>query len=258
MTPEQRIKEAKQMNQTIETLLNHRSIRKFKDEKLTDEQLDTILKAAQQASTSSYMMAYSIIGVTDEEKKTQLAEISGQDYVKNNGHLLVFCADLYRHTLHATSEEYEQMLSNLENSEHFLVSAIDAALASQNAAIAAEAMGLGICYIGSLRNQLDKVDEILDLPKHVLPLFGMVIGVPDHEPELKPRLPKQAVYFENGYNRDHKQELTDFDKEIAAYYEARQTNNRSDSWTDQMRRRFTKPMRMDVTGIVKKKGFNKQ
>lgn len=246
------------MNETIETLLNHRSIRKFKDEPIKENQLDTILSAAQQASTSSYMMAYTIMGVTDKTKKTQLAEITGQGYVKDNGHLLIFCADLYRHTLHATSEQYEQMLSNLENSEHFLVSAIDAALAAQNAAIAAESMGLGMCYIGSIRNQLDKVDEILGLPKHVIPLFGMVLGVPDHQPDKKPRLPKQAIYFENEYHRDHKAELEAFDKTIAEYYKSRQTNTRHDSWTEQMLRRFTNPMRMDVTGIVKKKGFNKQ
>ncbi|MGR9050416.1 oxygen-insensitive NADPH nitroreductase [Halobacillus faecis] len=246
------------MNETIETLLNHRSIRKFKNTPITDEQLSTILSAAQQASTSSYMMAYTIIGVTDEKKKAQLAEITGQGYVKDNGHLMIFCADLYRHTLHASSEQYEEMLANLENSEHFLVSAIDAALAAQNAAVAAESMGLGICYIGSIRNQLDKVDEILGLPKHVLPLFGMVLGEPDHQPDQKPRLPKEAVYFENEYNRHHKDELGVFDEKIAAYYQSRQTNTRNDSWTDQMLRRFTKPMRMDVTSIVKKKGFNKQ
>ncbi|WP_226578083.1 oxygen-insensitive NADPH nitroreductase [Halobacillus litoralis] len=246
------------MNETIETILNHRSIRKFKDVKISDEQLDLILSSAQQASTSSYMMAYSIIGVTDEEKKAQLAEITGQAYVKNNSHLLIFCADLYRHTLQASEEQYEQMLANLENSEHFLVSAIDAALAAQNAALAAESMDLGICYIGSIRNQLDKVDEILSLPKHVLPLFGMVIGVPDHQPDKKPRLETKAIYFENEYNQDQKDELQAFDKEIAAYYQSRKTNTRSDSWTDQMLRRFTNPMRMDVTGIVKKKGFNKQ
>ncbi|QAS51265.1 oxygen-insensitive NADPH nitroreductase [Halobacillus litoralis] len=245
------------MNETIETIHKHRSIRKFKDTAITEEQLDAILSSAQQASTSSYMMAYSIIGVTDEKKKAQLAEITGQNYVKDNGHLLVFCADLHRHTLNATPEQYEQMTPNLENSEHFLVSAIDAALAAQNAAIAAESMGLGMCYIGSVRNQLDRVDEILSLPKHVIPLFGMVLGVPDAQPDQKPRLPKQAIYFENEY-RDHKETLNEFDESIAAYYQSRKTNTRHDSWTDQMLRRFTNPMRMDVTGIIKNKGFNKQ
>ncbi|MGP4074988.1 oxygen-insensitive NADPH nitroreductase [Halobacillus sp. K22] len=245
------------MNQTIETILNHRSIRKFKDIPLTDEQLDTILSAAQLASTSSYMMAYSIIGVTDPEKKEKLAEITGQEYVKKNGHLFIYCADLRRPTKMASEEEYEQMLPNLENSEHFLVSSIDAALAAQNAAIAAESMDLGICYIGSIRNNLSQVDELLSLPKHVIPLFGMVAGVPDHQPERKPRLPQKGIYFENEY-KESTQAVETFDARIKEYYQSRSSNKRIDSWTDQMLRRFTTPMRMDVTDLVQKKGFNKR
>ncbi|GGF12653.1 FMN reductase (NADPH) [Halobacillus andaensis] len=245
------------MNQTIDTLLNHRSIRQFKNTKLTDEQLDYIIRSAQQASTSSYMMAYTIIGITDAEKKAALAEVSGQPYVKDNGHLLVFCADLHRQTHSATSEDYNQMVDNLENSEHFLVSAIDAALAAQNAAIAAESMGLGICYLGSLRNHLERVDELLALPTHVIPLFGMAIGEPAHQPERKPRLPKSAIYFENEY-QPHDDAIQTFDDQIAEYYQSRSSNNRSDTWTDQMHRRFKKTMRMDVTDLVQKKGFNKR
>lgn len=86
------------MNNTIETILNHRSIRSFTDELLTAEEIDTLVKSAQAASTSSYVQAYSIIGVTDKEKKRKLAALAGnQPYVENNGHLFVFCADLYRH-----------------------------------------------------------------------------------------------------------------------------------------------------------------
>lgn len=245
------------MNEMIENLLSHRSIRKFKSKQLNQQQIESIVSSAQHASTSSYMMAYSIIGVTDESKKEQLAEITGQSYVKHNGHFLIFCADLNRVTVKATSDEYENMLDNLENSEHFLVSAIDAALAAQNAAIAAESMGLGICYIGSIRNNIAAVDELFHLPKHVIPLFGMAIGYPAHHPESKPRLPIDAVYFENGY-QDHKEALDRFDEKIGKYYAKRSENNRKDTWTDQMKRRFQKTIRMDVTDHVKNKGFNKK
>ncbi|MCP3026332.1 oxygen-insensitive NADPH nitroreductase [Halobacillus sp. A5] len=245
------------MNEVIETLLNHRSIRKFKNTKLTSTQIDCIVEAAQQASTSSYMMAYTIIGVTDDSLKASLAEVSGQPYVKENGHLLVFCADLNRQTHSAPPEVSLKMKENLENSEHFLVSAIDAALAAQNAAIAAESMGLGICYLGSLRNDIARVDELLALPPHVIPLFGMAIGEPDHLPDRKPRLPKQAVYFENQY-QFHDEAVQEFDKRIASYYQQRSSNNRSDTWTQQMHRRFSKTIRMDVTDLVQKKGFNKR
>ncbi|UOQ43260.1 oxygen-insensitive NADPH nitroreductase [Halobacillus salinarum] len=245
------------MQSTLETILNHRSIRKFKNTPLTSEQIDTIIDAAQHASTSSYMMAYTIIGITDPAKKEELSRISTQPYVKQNGHLLVFCADLYKPISKASEEEYVKMLPNLENSEHFLVSSIDAALAAQNAALAAESLGLGICFLGSLRNNMGRVDELLHLPKHVIPLFGMAIGVPDHQPEIKPRLPKEAVYFENEY-RHPQNEIDAFDEKISAYYQSRSSNQRKDTWSDQMRRRFLKPIRMDVTDTVQQKGFNKR
>ena len=88
------------MNQTIETLLAHRSVRHFEDKPLSKEQIEMIVISAQAASTSSNIQAYSIIGVTDPEKKKKLAELAGnQSYVQKNGHFFVFCADLYRHEI---------------------------------------------------------------------------------------------------------------------------------------------------------------
>ncbi|MCD5322439.1 MULTISPECIES: oxygen-insensitive NADPH nitroreductase [Pontibacillus] len=246
------------MNQTIHTLLNHRSIRSFTNEVLTEDQINTIVEAAQMASTSSYMQAYTIIGVTDPEKKQELAEITGQSYVKDNGHLFIFCADLYRHGILASDLQKQDMLPNIENTEHFLVSAVDASLAAQNAAVASESMGLGMCYIGSIRNNIKRVDQLLQLPEHVIPLFGMVVGYPDKQPEQKPRLPKRAVYHVNEYNKNQTEELRSFDHTIQDYYKSRKQNSRLDSWTDQMIRRFSHPMRMDVNEFVQSKGMNKR
>ncbi|WP_112180692.1 MULTISPECIES: oxygen-insensitive NADPH nitroreductase [Paraliobacillus] len=248
------------MNETLETLLNHRSIRSFKDKTLTQEELDIILEAASYASTSSYLMAYSIIGVTDQDKKAQLASISNQPYIEKNGHFLLFCADFHRHIRNTSAEEYENMRVNLENTEHFLVATIDATLAAQNAAIAAESMGLGICYIGSIRNDIDKVDALFQLPEHVVPLFGMAIGYPDAQPDQKPRLAKPAFYFENQYisTNDEANYLQKFDEKISDYYQNRTTNQRNDSWTDQMKHALSTPKRARISTYVKEKGFNKR
>lgn len=246
------------MNPTLDTILNHRSIRSFTEQSLSKEQVEQIVKAAQMASTSSYMQAYSIIGVTDPLKKQELAEITGQDYVKNNGHLFIFCADLYRHHVRATDLQKQDMVQNIENTEHLLVSSIDAALAAQNAALAAESLGLGMCFIGSIRNNIQQVDKLLSLPEHVIPLFGMVVGYPAKETQQKPRLSIEAVYFENEYNTKQDESLIQFDRKIKEYYQNRPENKRLDSWTDQMIRRFRSPLRMDVTDYVHKKGLNKR
>lgn len=248
------------MNPVVETILSHRSIRDFEEKKLTKEQIETIIRCAQASSTSSFLQAYSIIGVTDEEKKARLAEIaSNQRHVAKNGHLFVFCADLYRHRI-AFEMEGEQAAKNLESTELFMVALIDAALAAQNAALAAESMGLGICYIGSLRNDLEEVSRILDLPDFVLPLFGLTVGYPAKINEQKPRLALEHIYHENGYEKDKNkyiEQLRAYNETVRSYYRKRTGGLRADTWTGQAVKTLMKNERLYVHDYIKKKGFNK-
>ncbi|RLL45516.1 oxygen-insensitive NADPH nitroreductase [Oceanobacillus piezotolerans] len=248
------------MNSTIETILNHRSIRKFKKEKLSTEQIQLLVKSAQQASTSSHVMAYTIIGITDEKIKKALYEVSGHRHVVDNGHLFIFCGDLHRVQLRATESEKNSMAETIESTEQFIVTIIDAALASQNLAIAAESLGLGICYLGSLRNNINAFSSILNLPDHAIPLFGIAVGYPDQQPELKPRLPMEAVYHENTYKADELQIplLQTFDEEMKAYYKNRSTNKREDTWKQQMIKKYNNSTRMDVSAFVQSKNLNKR
>ncbi|WP_188205619.1 oxygen-insensitive NADPH nitroreductase [Alkalibacillus aidingensis] len=245
------------MNQTIDLLQNHRSIRKFKDQSLSKEQIKTIVKAAQSASTSSYYQAYTIIGITDSQLKAKLRQVSGQQYVEDNGHLFVFCADLNRMYQSQPEEIQEKMKDNIENTEFFMMSAIDGALAAQNAAIASESMGLGICYIGSLRNDINRVNDLLNLPQYVIPLFGMVVGIPDEDPDVKPRFDFDAIYHENQYGYQH-EHVERFDQTTKQYYVDRSFNTKQDSWSQQVGRKLSNPIRMDVTDFVKNKGLNKR
>jgi FMN reductase (NADPH) len=249
------------MNQVIETLLNHRSIRKYEDRSLTDEQIRTLVECAQAASTSSYMQAYSIIGVKDKKKKKKLAELAGnQPYVETNGHLFVFCADLFRHEVVAEMEG-KDITASIESTEKFMVAVIDAALAAQNTAIAAESMGLGICYIGGLRNHLEEVSQLLQIPKRVIPLFAMTVGYPLHESGKKPRLPFEHIYHEEAYDQDKnrlKAQLDEYNKTIQDYYVKRTGGERNDTWTGQMASMLSNPTRMYMKEFVEKQGFNKR
>jgi FMN reductase (NADPH) len=246
------------MNKVIETILNHRSIRKFEDKSLSAEQIKTIVKSAQAASTSSFVQAYSIIGVTDKQKKEKLAELSGnQPYVAENGHLFIFCADLYRHEVIGEKENVD-FTETLNSTEKFTVSIIDAALAAQNAAIAAESLGLGICYIGGLRNKLYEVSDLLQTPKRVFPLFGLVVGYPTDSPEQKPRLPISAIYHENEYVQDAQKVQTlieRYDDEISHYYKERSINTRLDTWTKLIVRKMAKPTRQYLKEFLNKMNF---
>lgn len=242
------------MNETIKLLQEHRSIRKFKDKNLEKETIKTLVQSAQQASTSSYVQAYSIIGVTDKEKKKALREISTQQYVEDNGHLFVFVVDYNRHSELAKRHDYEIKFNSTEN---LLVGVIDAALAAENMAVAAESMDLGVVFLGSLRNNSKKVIEILNLPEGTFPVFGMAMGYKEEEGSFKERLPFEAVYFENEYPSFEavEEQLNDYDENVTQYYKNREENKRADNWSRQVVNALSKKERLDVDDVLKKQGF---
>lgn len=244
------------MNETTNLLMDHRSVRHFEDKLLSKEQIETIVLSAQAASTSSFIQAYSIIGVADREKKEKLAEFVGnQKYVADNGHFFVFCADLHRHKVIGQMEN-KDVIPSIESTEKFMVAVIDAALAAQNAAIAAESMGLGICYIGGIRNNLEGVAELLKTPERVIPLFGLAVGYPAKKNDKKPRLPLQHIYHENEYRQDeeaYREELEVYNRIISEYYEQRTDGKRKDTWTGQMANMLEKQTRMYMKDFVQKR-----
>ncbi|MCD1258873.1 oxygen-insensitive NADPH nitroreductase [Paenibacillus athensensis] len=241
------------MNDTIALLLQHRSIRKFTADPLAPEQVGHIIAAAQHASTSSNMQAYSVIGVTDEAVKRQLAALAGnQGYIVECPLFLVWCADLYRYAQAAGRHTDTPVTGNAEN---LIVATVDTALAAQNAAIAAESMGLGIVYIGGIRNQPDEVSALLKLPELVYPVFGMCVGVPDQEPLSRPRLPEQAVYHSQAYNTEGQAEAIDaYDQTIAQYMRERTRGKIATSWSKEMAAKAARP-REHMRAFLQKMGF---
>lgn len=242
------------MNEVISTILNHRSIRHFEDRPLTDEQIRTIVSCAQSAATSSFIQAYSIIGIKDKEKKHKLAELAGnQPYVEQNGHFFIFCADLYRHML-VGEQEKQDVLPSIESTEKFMVALIDTALAAQNAALAAESMGLGICYIGGIRNNLAEIKQLLKTPERVIPLFGIAVGYPTQIPDKKPRLPFGVIYHEEEYQQNNDlylKMLKEYDELVANYYEKRTGGKRKDRWSEQIAGMLAKKSRMYMKEFVR-------
>lgn len=251
------------MKQSVYDLTQqHRSIRNFKDEPLSDETVKQLVEAGQMASTSSYVQAYSIIGIRDPEIKKSLKEVSRQQHVIDNGYLFVFVIDYYRHSL-INEEAEENMQDSFESAEGLLVGTIDVALAAENVALTAEDMGYGIVFLGSLRNNVARVSEILDLPEHVFPLFGMAIGVPSEDDQGSPkqRLPFEHVFHENKYNADKVQQLNqikNYDKDIQTYYEQRTNGQRSESWSQQIAKMMSKKLRPDILERLNQKGFIKK
>jgi FMN reductase (NADPH) len=238
----------------IHVLQNHRSVRKFINKEIPESDLEQIIKSAQAASSSSHGQSYSIIRVTDPEKRSELSGYAGnQNHVKTCAEFLVFCADLYRLEQISLLGGVD-MAESLDTTEMFLISTIDAALAAQNTAVSAEALGFGIVYTGGLRNHPYEVTQLLKLPRRVYPVFGMCIGYPEEIPDKKPRLPLKAFYFDDEYKRieDTSQHIQKYDEVMKEYYLNRTEGSRSDTWTEtqtlkrkQSRRLFKKTFLME-------------
>ncbi|PAD20565.1 oxygen-insensitive NADPH nitroreductase [Terribacillus saccharophilus] len=248
------------MSDVLQTILSHKSVRSFTSERLTEEQIKELVSAAQAASTSSFLQAYSIIGVSDPLVKKELSTYAGsQEYVVNNGHFFVFCADFYRHKEMANNLRAD-ISETIQGTEALLIGTIDASLAAQNLAIAAESMGLGICYIGGLRNNLAGVSASLGVPAQVLPLFGIAVGYPEKVNEKKPRLPFGSVYHENRYNVDKgllNAQLEEYDRTIQSYYVDRIENSMKTTWTEQATDKLRIPKRVYIKDFITQKGWAK-
>lgn len=246
-------------NDTINLLMRHASVRKYKDTPVSEEQLNAIIGAGQMASTSSNVQAYSVIAVTDSALKSQLAGLAGnQAYIEQCPVFLVWCADLYR--LREVTKPHLQGETSYEDStENLIVASVDAALAAQNAAVAAESLGLGIVYIGGIRNQIAEVAELLGLPELVYPIFGMCVGYPDGATGLRPRLPLEAVLHRNHYNAEATvEQVKTYDKVSSDYMRERTHGAKDTPWSVIMAERLAQPARLHMKEFLLSKGFLKR
>lgn len=242
------------MNNVIELLKSHRSIRKFTDQTVTQEQVNEFVSAGQAAATSSFIQACTVIQVNNPDKRTALAEWAGnQRYVEEAPVFLVFCADMNRHKIGCDMHDAE-MLSGF--TEQFITATVDCALFAQNVAIAAESEGLGIVYIGGIRNKIDLVTDALSLPKLTYPVFGMCLGYPDQNPEVKPRFPLDIVLKQDQYNAEEDTKLiAEYDHAVRAYYQSRTGGQKDMTWSEQISGMLQKEARPHMLEFLKSQGF---
>ncbi len=248
---------------TLDLIHHHGSVRQYKPDPVPTETIKTIIAAAQRTSTSSNLQMFSVVAVTEAATRARLAELCGnQKHVAQAPVFLAWCADLARLDRACELRGYTQVADYVEN---FLVAAVDAAIASQTAALAAESLGLGICYIGSIRNNTAAVIELLKLPRLVFPVVGMTVGWPAAQPRLRPRLPLSAVLHWERYDPQPKDaELAEYDKIMAAtgIYGGRQVPVPGKSgemqdygWTEHSARRVAQALRVEMRGILEQQGF---
>lgn len=246
---------------TIELMSQHGSVRHYKSDPVPEALVEVIVAAGQRASTSSNLQAYTVIATTDSAKKEQLKEITGgQRHITQAPVFLLWCADFSRLNRTCLSQGYALNADYLEN---FLVAAVDAAIASQNAGLAAESLGLGFCYIGAIRNQPQRVVSLFQLPELVFPVFGMTLGWPVKSPLIRPRLPLEAILHWDAYKEDDLQQLKEYDQAMidTGIYQGRQVNQEDQDpaeygWMEHSARRVSKPSRPHLRQAVIDAGFS--
>lgn len=248
---------------TIEQIYRHFSVRQYRPDPVPAEKVEQVVAAGQRSATSSNLQTYSVIAVTEARKRARLAELCGdQGFIVEAPVFLAWCADLSRLERISGMRGYRQESSYVES---FLVAALDAAIAMQTATLAAESMGLGTCYIGAIRNEPDKVIELLGLPKLVFPVAGMTLGWPARELRTRPRLPLTAVLHWEQYDVSGEEEaLRTYDQAMVdtGIYQGRQVpvpgvegEVEDYGWMEHSARRASKPVRTGLRRVLEEQGF---
>jgi nitroreductase len=233
---------------------NHVSVRCFTSQTIDALLLEQILSCGQTASSSSFVQAYSVIRVVDQDRRATIAEAAGnQQWIIEAAEFLVFCADMQR-IQHCCQKEGQGDLQG--NTEHFITATVDVALMAQNVMLAAESAGLGGVFIGGIRNDPRMVSECLQIPEHVYPVFGMCLGWPQKRGQHKPRLPLKVVLHQDQYEpRDIQQQVHEYDRNMAAYYSERGMNAKNTNWSTQTALAVQGKKREHMQAFLQQRGF---
>ncbi len=247
---------------TLDLILAHASVRRYKPDPIPAPLVETLVRAGQRASTSSNMQTYSVVATTNKEKRLALSKIAGgQKHVAQAPLFLTWCADRFRLERACELRGYTQNIGTMEN---FLVAAVDAAIAAQNTALAAESLGLGICYIGAIRSDPAAIIKLLKLPKGVFPITGMTIGYPATETHTRPRLPQKSILHWETYQQNQDESLLAYDQAMikTGIYKNRQVpipekegETESYGWMEHTARRVSQEIRSNLRAEIEKQGF---
>lgn len=190
----------------MQFLATHRSIRRYKPDPIDPSLIDSILETSIRGSSSSgNLTTYSLVLTRDRERKRKLYELHfEQEMVLQAPLVITFCADTWR------TRRWLRLRGardNFDNFEGFLVAAFDAIILSQSVALAFEAHGYGICYMGTTLWSAIEIAEFLKLPETVVPVTSMVVGVPDEHPVKRDRLPLRAYVHDEVYQDPSDEDL---------------------------------------------------
>ena len=193
------------MKNTIQTALQHVSIRSYKPDPIPENLLTEILNCGLRSSSSGNMQSWSVIVSTEHSQRERLYRYHlEQEMILEAPLVLTFCADFYRMRKWLNVRNAKDGFDDLSG---FMVAAGDAFIAAQSISLAAEANGLGICYMGTTLWCAPELVKEFDLPKGVMPITSLVMGYPKENPPLRDRLPLSAVVHRSTYKHFNERDI---------------------------------------------------
>ena len=207
---------------TFNVINNRISLRAYKNEPISKEHMNLILESAMRAPTAGNMMLYSIIVVEDAETKSKLSiSCDNQPFIAKAPTVLIFLADMQRwfdYYKYSGVEEYCKHNSldfTSPDEGDFVLSSTDAIIAAQNAVIAAEALGIGSCYIGDIVENCEIHKELFKLPDWTIPVGMLCLGYypDDYTRKISNRFDKKYIVFNESYARLTPEDFKDMYKD---------------------------------------------
>lgn len=216
------------MHETLYLLNTRRSVRAFEDRAIEKEDLSQLKEATLRAPTAGNMALYSIIEVYDPSKKEKLARICDEQGMIAKAPLVwVFLADMqkwvnYFYESKAVEKAEREKLATFRKPGlgdlHLCIQ--DAVIAAQNAVVAAQALGIGSCYIGDVIENFEELRSLLELQQYTIPACMLIFGYPKGSGAVKltPRCPQDTIFMQDRYETLH---LPQLERAYAAHEEDR-------------------------------------
>ena len=248
----------------LKTIISRSSVRKFSDKPIPRELLTMLLTAAQSAPSKSNLQQYSILIMQDEAIKLKVSSLIGNTkWALSAPVFLLFLADIRRNINITNNKGYDHKNNNVDT---FMNAVIDSALSMQSLICAAEASGLGVCPVSMIRNIIDEIKNICQLPKGVFPIAGLALGWPDEKAPISIRMPQDIIIHNDYYNEDNlSKKINDYDKrvfKVAPILEKKQRHvdiygvAKKGTWSENIARQLSFPERNNFKTWLKDNGIN--
>lgn len=242
-------------------MLERTSVRRYEREIIPQETMDLIYEAVRNTPTSYNGQQFSVIDIDDQALKEELYALTNQKQLKTCNRLLIFCSDYNKITRLAEKKGLE-VPAFTDTMDGVTIGIIDASLAMMSAVVAAQASGLGSNCVGYLRTVDPKrVAELLKLPKGVFVVCGLALGIPREQPDLKPKQPKELVFFRNEYRQDTDkmvEELEAYDETVSHYNRTRAGGTSDNDWVAHILNYYDHAMAYRIKDYLRDQGYDIQ